>query len=257
MPLVRNEPLEIFAAWLCGWYERLASLRIRSGSMPVSARMAWRAQAHITRCDSTEVWRSAGGSSRGASISLLLSELGGLTVPPRTGGSPRSLGGSGRSGAAHSPGPAAVRDPGSVVDQAGPGGRQHPAAGQADADRGPAAGGGEQAVAAAGHLHALAHAGQAEVAAAGQPVHAGRVEADAVVAHLHVDAVDVGAQVDPNVVRARVLGDVDERLLRHAVQHRLDLRFQPRVTVGVQEAHDAGAPLEGVELVGQGQAEPQ
>src|SRR6266511_4324808 len=158
MPLVRNEPLEIFAAWLCGWYERLASLRIRSGSMPVSARMAWRAQAHITRCDSTEVWRSA-----------------------------RSLGGSGCSGAAHSPGPAAARDPGSVVDQAGPGGRQHPAAGQADADRGPAAGGGEQAVAAAGHLHALAHAGQAEVAAAGQPVHAGRVEADAVVAHLHVD----------------------------------------------------------------------
>src|SRR6266511_2976688 len=25
MPLVRNEPLEIFAAWLSGWYERLAS----------------------------------------------------------------------------------------------------------------------------------------------------------------------------------------------------------------------------------------
>jgi hypothetical protein len=46
MPLVRNEPLEILAAWLCGWYERLASLRTRSGSLPVWARMAWRARAH-------------------------------------------------------------------------------------------------------------------------------------------------------------------------------------------------------------------
>src|SRR5262245_25851027 len=185
--------------------------------------MTSREHGHITRCDSTEVSRSASrsripyrepatpviatirrlGAERVArgSASMLLTTPSMRSfpekVPPRSARVARLVPGS-RAGA-----------------------RQHPPSRQAHVARGAAAGGGEQAVLASGHLNPLAHAGEAEVAAAGEPVDAAGVEADAVVADLHVGAVVVAAQVHPDVVRPGVLGDVDERLLRDPVQHRL------------------------------------
>ena len=87
------------------------------------------------------------------------------------------------------------------------------------------------------------HDAQAHVAAAGDGV---RVEPPAVVLHGERGAAVPGEHARAHARGARVLGDVAERLLRHAVEDDLDVRRQVQRRVDLDVHDDVGLPGERV-----------
>jgi hypothetical protein len=80
----------------------------------------------------------------------------------------------------------------------------------------------ERSVSAFG-LDAKSHAHQS----VGRALLDGRVEADAVVAHRHLDLPVDGRQRHPDLAGLGVLADVGDGLLHHAVDHQLGVRLEP------------------------------